>query len=306
MSEYAPIVLFVFRRPEHTARLLESLARNAEIAQSTLYVYCEGPRHEADQAAVAATRQLVRAYAHAGTLHVIERERNLGCAASIVAGIDEVLARHDRIIVLEDDLVLSRHFLAYMNAALTRYATSERVMHVSGYMFPRAESDSDRALCLPMTSSWGWGTWRRAWSAFDRDLQSLAWLDASAWRRFRFDVWGAYPYRAMLEQYRRGTIDAWDIRWYLGVFRRGGLGIFPGKSLVANSGFDLSGTHDTDPAFTEPVAAIADRRVSAWPAAASVRFADRMWLTTQLSRGLSWTARLRALVRELVQPRAPG
>src|SRR4051794_9325530 len=45
LKTFAPIVLFVFRRPQHTLRALESLARNAELAHSELHVYCEGPRN---------------------------------------------------------------------------------------------------------------------------------------------------------------------------------------------------------------------------------------------------------------------
>lgn len=243
MSELAPIVLFVFRRPDHTARLLESLSRNAEISRSTLYVYCEGSRSEADQPAVDATRELVRAYTCAGTLQVIERERNLGCAASILAGIDEVLARHDRIIVLEDDLILSPQFLQYMNAALTRYSGSDRVMHVSGYAFAPDPERPVSAGMMPFIASWGWGTWARAWSFLDRELEGLPWLDRYRWRRFRFDLYGAFEYRKMIDQYIHGQIDAWDIRWYLSVFRRGGLCVYPSQSLVENRGHDGSGTH---------------------------------------------------------------
>lgn len=298
MSEYAPIVLFVFRRPEHTVRLLESLARNPEIAQSTLYVYCEGPRHEADQAAVVATRQLVRAFTHAGTLQVIERARNLGCAASIVAGIDEVLARHDRVIVLEDDLVLSRHFLAYMNAALTRYATNERVMHVSGYAFPCGTKAP--STFLPMVSSWGWGTWRRAWRHFDRDMRFKPWLERSAFRGFRFDVLGGFPFRKTLQQQATGRVDAWDIRWYLTVFAANGVGLFPGRSLTTQTGFGSDSTHETDGRHCERPGDIQDRSVTGFPARVRVRLPDFVRVSNYLANGRGWRARISQCLRELL------
>ena len=94
-------MLFVFRRPVHTARVLESLALNAELEHSELIVYCEGARNDGEREAVAATRRLVRAHARAGIVRIIERDQNLGCAASILAGINDVLGTHDRIIVLE-------------------------------------------------------------------------------------------------------------------------------------------------------------------------------------------------------------
>ena len=55
---------------------------------------------------------------------------------SIIAGVTQACEEHGRVIVLEDDLLLSPVALRYFNAALDRYADDPRVMHVSGYMFP--------------------------------------------------------------------------------------------------------------------------------------------------------------------------
>ena len=293
-------MLFVFRRPVHTARVLESLALNAELEHSELIVFCEGARNDREREAVAATRRLVREHARAGSVRIIERDQNLGCAASILAGINDVLATHDRIIVLEDDLVVSRFFLEYMNAALNRYAEDPSVLHVSGYMFPNDFAKSDTALVLPLTSSWGWGTWSRAWPNFDTTLKALPWLDASALRRFRFDVLGAFPYRAMLTQYQRGEIDAWDIRWYLGCFRASGKAIFPGRSLVANIGFDDTGTHATDQTFTESPEAIAERRIKVWPSSSRSLWRNLIGLSMVIARARSWKQRMRALASEIL------
>jgi hypothetical protein len=39
----APIVLFVYNRPEHTKRTVEALQNNELVAQSDLYVFPNGP-----------------------------------------------------------------------------------------------------------------------------------------------------------------------------------------------------------------------------------------------------------------------
>lgn len=293
MSQLAPIVLFVFRRPEHTARVLESLAHNEELARSELHIYCEGPRNDADVPMVEATRLVVKNHARAGKVRIVEREHNLGCAASIIAGIDEVLTQHDRIIVLEDDLVVSPHFLNYMNSALSRYGESDKVMHVSGYAFCRAPGQTSRAVMLPFVASWGWATWRRAWSHFDRDLGSLPWLDRYWWRRFRFDLYGAFPYRKMVGQYLRNEIDAWDIRWYLSVFRRNGLCVYPTESLVLNNGHDGSGTHQMPELNWRPSGLMKDAgQVASWSKARVDRTIFDL-VIAELSRDESLWRRLR-------------
>ena len=40
----APILLFVYNRPQHTRRLLDSLLANDECRLSSLYVYSDGAR----------------------------------------------------------------------------------------------------------------------------------------------------------------------------------------------------------------------------------------------------------------------
>jgi len=53
----APIVLFVYNRPDHTRRTLEALASADLAAVSLLYVYADGPKH----GALAAERRADRA-----------------------------------------------------------------------------------------------------------------------------------------------------------------------------------------------------------------------------------------------------
>lgn len=237
----APIALFVFRRPEHTRRALDALARNGAFDHSPLHVFCDAARSPADAAAVERTRQVVRDFPHPDK-HVVEAPRNRGLANSIVDGVTALCAEHGRVIVIEDDLLVSPHFLDYMNRALDRHADDERVMQVSGHMFPIAPPDAD-AVLLPMTTSWGWATWQRAWQRFDRGAAGVAGLRGSAWARYRFDLDGSFPYFAMLRRQLAGRSDSWAILWYLTVFAAAGRVLFPRQSLVENIGFDGSGTH---------------------------------------------------------------
>jgi len=297
MESLAPIAFFVFRRPEHTKKVLDSLMTNSLLCESVLYVFCEAPRSIDDQDLVDRTRELVRTYAQAKQVHIIERSTNMGCANSIISGINCVLEQFDRVIVLEDDVVVSRYFLDYMNQALSRYSNERRVMHISAYNFPVEASTNQGSAFLPMISSWGWGTWRRAWSLFDADLSALPWLNKRTWRRFRFDLYGAYRYYKMLLQCRDREIDAWDIRWYLTVFRHSGLGLFPCASLTANIGFDETATHFTDPRFTQSVAEVADARVNSWPTFIRINWTEFHRTVQFLSFGRPWRTRISELIR---------
>ena len=49
----APILLFVYNRPEHVCRSIESLLRNELAAQSELFMYADAAKDEAAESAVA-------------------------------------------------------------------------------------------------------------------------------------------------------------------------------------------------------------------------------------------------------------
>ncbi len=168
---------------------------------------------------------------------------NRGLAASIIEGVESLVNAHGRIIVIEDDLVFHPEFLSFMNTALDRYANDERVYAVSGYIFGRPDLNPNQAVFLPMTASWGWATWKRAWQAFDPDAVGWERLqsDTDLRRRFNFD--NVYDYATMLVAQMQRDIGSWAIRWYWSVFRNNGLVVYPAHSLVKNIGQDGSGSH---------------------------------------------------------------
>lgn len=240
---YAPIALFTYRRPDCTERLLASLLQNPEIRESRVFAFSDGARSPTDEDAVSATRRVLRACS-LPHLEVIERGSNLGLANSVIDGVTTLCHRFGRVIVLEDDLVLSRHYLAYMNEALDRFAEEPRVFHVSGYMYPVPLPTRLDAVFLPfISSSGGWATWQRAWTFFDSRGTAYARLAADTSARNRFDLNGTYRFFEMLEAQLQGRVDSWAIRWYLTTFARDGLALFPTRSLAQNIGVGVGATH---------------------------------------------------------------
>ena len=140
MSNYlAPIVLFVYDRPWHTNQMLDSLAANKLADQSVLYIYSDGPKENStieQLKRINDVRELIRERKWCKEVNIVESKKNKGLANSIVDGVTEIVNRYGKIIVLEDDLVLSKGFLKYMNDSLSFYQNNNEVMHISGYMEP--------------------------------------------------------------------------------------------------------------------------------------------------------------------------
>jgi hypothetical protein len=254
----APVALFVYCRPAHTQRTIAALQANELASETDLIIFSDGAKGSKDSRHVDEVRRIAHGVTGFRSLSVVEKSSNTGLANSIVHGVSELCERHGRVIVLEDDLISAPSFLTFVNRSLDLYADDERVMQVSGYMLPVHVSSGCDALFLPFTSSWGWGTWSRAWRHYDRHAVGWQTLKDNREQRHKFDIEGAYDYSGMLEASLRGDIDSWAIRWYLTVFMRNGVVLYPTKSLIQNTGFDGSGVHcgneltgeSIDPKFT--------------------------------------------------------
>ena len=291
MMPHAPIALFVYNRPVHTRRTVEALLKNRPAAESDLFVFSDAAKRPEVAESVCRVREYIRTITGFKSITIVERDRKWGLANSIIDGVTSVVNQYGRVIVLEDDLVTSTYFLEYMNTALERYQAEDRVMQVSGHVFPiRVHGETD-AVFLPMTTSWGWATWGRAWKHFDPKSTGYAQLKGDVKLRKRFNLDGAYDYFSMLEAQLAGRVDSWAVRWYLSVFMRGGLTLFPVKSLVENCGFDGSGTHTSGPA-AEPLSM--EFKVAAYPEVATNDAAleqVRDYLNS-LCRGNNWMRRI--------------
>jgi len=101
----SPIALFVYARPEHARRTVESLLRNPEAADSDLIVFSDAARTPDKEESVRLVREYVAGIQGFRSLTVHHRPENFGLAKSIIQGVTQILEEHEQVIVLEDDLV---------------------------------------------------------------------------------------------------------------------------------------------------------------------------------------------------------
>ncbi|MBU1980655.1 MAG: glycosyltransferase [Gammaproteobacteria bacterium] len=242
MQLLAPVVLFVYNRVEHTRQVIDALKCNSEAKNTPLIVFSDGPKSPADLDSVSAVRNLIRMIDGFDRVDIILRDQNLGLANSIISGVTYVIERFGRVIVLEDDLIVSPYFLRYMNDALDRYENQLEVVSVHGYSYPVSEKLPE-TFFIRGADCWGWGTWKRGWEIFEPDGKKLlAELERTGLaHKFNYD--GVYSFTGMLKDQIAGRNNSWAIRWHASAFLSNRLTLYPGRSLVKNIGFDSSGTH---------------------------------------------------------------
>lgn len=241
---YSPIVLFVYNRPDHTARTIEALKQNSLADQSELLIFSDAPKSKSDQSRVAEVRAYLKGIKGFKSISIIESDVNKGLSRSIIGGVTKVFDTYDRVIVLEDDMVTSPFFLEYMNNALDLYKDEPSVGCIHGWNYRLDTSEIvDETFFLPGADCWGWATWRKSWQLFEKDGSKLLNELEAKNLEYAFNRRNTMPFVQMLRDQIAGNNDSWAIRWHASLFLKNKFCLHPVNSLVRNIGMDGSGTH---------------------------------------------------------------
>lgn len=253
----SPIAYFAFNRPEHTTRTLAALAACEGASATDLHIYVDGPRDQTDRLAVDEVVRIARAISGFRSKRVVTAALNQGLYRAITTGVAEVLSAAGRVIVVEDDVLVTPQFLAYMNAALERYANQPKVGAIHGYSPPI--NGLPEYFFLPGADCWGWATWADRWALFDPDASAL--LRALVSRGLLDQFCASHGSRSLLLLARRarGLNQSWAILWHASLFLAGRCTLHPGHSLVNNIGNDGTGAHAARSAMHTTTAVARDR-----------------------------------------------
>lgn len=245
----APIAVFVYKRMEHTANLLTSLAGCVHAKETEVFIFSDGPKKETDVADVSAVRNLIHDSKWEdlfGKITVIEAPSNKGLANSIISGATQIINEYGKVLVLEDDLIVAPYYITYMNQALNAFENSDNIFAVAGWSYPVKELENYKkdAWLHYRPCSWGWGTWKDRWDKVVWDPEEAHFMDKLSDRNWlgRLDKAGT-DLAPMLRRQLNGEIDSWAVRWTANQVELGMLAVFPTHPVVFDDGRDGTGTH---------------------------------------------------------------
>lgn len=243
----APIVIFVYNRPEHTMKTIETLAENLLAKDSEVYIFSDGPKDESSLLKVESVRRFVDSLRYKDyfkSVTIEKSEHNKGLARSVINGVSKILNEYDKVIVLEDDLLTSRDFLVFMNDALEFYKNNPKIWSISGYSPPiKIPSNyKSQVYYSYRASSWGWATWRDRWEKVDWEVSDYDEFMKNKKMQNKFNR-GGLDMSDMLKAQMEGKIDSWAIRWCYTQSKLDMYTVYPVKSRVRNIGLDGTGTH---------------------------------------------------------------
>lgn len=244
MQELAPIVLFSYNRLDTLKKTVDSLIKNDLSDRSNLFVYSDAAKYRKDIQKVNEVRVYLKTIKGFKNVEIILSDKNKGLANSIIQGVTEIINKYNKVIVLEDDLLLAPDFLKFMNMALDKYENQPMIYSVSGFMFD-VNMKKDYAYDVFFTKrhcSWGWAMWKDRWNEIDWHVKDFSDFINSAAQRKAFDEIGSDLSESLIKQ-MNGQINSWAIRCNYHQFKKQTYTVYPLKTKLINIGFGQEATH---------------------------------------------------------------
>lgn len=239
----APIVIITYSRINHLRKTIESLKTNSLARQSELFIFIDGPRL-GDEEKV----NIVKEYAYKidgfKIVHIKERITN-DRAGNYFEGADFVLKKYGRIIFLEDDNIVSKAFLEYMNNGLDFYEDDKNIMAVSGYNVP-VNFPNDYKYDYYKSNyfnAWGFATWADR-KTLEIEKYNGQYKEMLVDKKLYKKIKKIHPKLISgLKKIHEGTLNAGDYKIVFHLIKNNLYAIKPIESFVNNIGHDGSGVH---------------------------------------------------------------
>ena len=254
----SPVLIFSFNRKNKLKKLIISLKKNKYYKQSKIYVFQDYFNSEFD---IRKKREINKTIEYLKELKKKEkniflkvRQKNFGLANNIISGVNEIIKKYNKAIILEDDLILSKNFLAFMNEALFFYEYEKKIWHISGWCFsiksPKYKEDN---YFLNWPCSWGWATWKNRWKYFSKNSNKFINWNKKNIKKFNFD--NSYNFFSQIKRNHNKELNSWAIFWYAKIFEKKKLCIYPKNNLVENIGIgkNASNTYKKNDLFISKI-----------------------------------------------------
>jgi hypothetical protein len=240
---YAPIAFFCFNRFDKVQQSISSLAKNNLAKSSMLNVFCDGPITEGDSQEIKKIYNFFNNLSNTNTFGSINLKflpENIGLKKSIISGINQIFEKHQKIIVIEDDLILHTQFLEQMNTLLSMHEEDSKIWHIGGYNYPLLKKKSTQFYTWHIMHCWGWATWKDRWDKAEFDPFIVS-NQFSLLQKFKFNLFGIENFYIQIQDNLKLKKSTWAIFWFATIFLNKGQCISPYTSLVKNIGLDSSG-----------------------------------------------------------------
>lgn len=250
--DFAPVLVSVYDRKKHLENCINSLKNNYYAKDTILYIVSDNASTEESKKLVTDIRNYIKTISGFKEVRYLFNKTNLGSCKSLGNARKKIFNEHDTFIFLEDDIIVSKYFLKYLNEGLEKYKNDRRIFAICAYTPSNLKIPSNYNKDIYIWASfspWGFAIWKNRWHELDMKLSEYENFIKDKKRVRKFKRIAPHVIN-ILKADREGKITAMDARIAFNMFLNNNYSIFPVKNLVKNTGFDGTGQHcGTDDKF---------------------------------------------------------
>ncbi len=211
---FGPVLIFCYNRPNKLKNLINSIQNNFDYSKYKYYFFCDGPKNAIDRTKIKKNLEVIKNFKVKNKI-IIKKKKNYGLAKSIISGVSSVLKMNKFCIILEDDLVLEKNCLKFLNFGLNRFYKDKSIGSISGYSYVHNANirKSVKWFKLHRHCSWSWGTWRRVWKKIDWDTKHLSKDYISKMYKQKIFFRAGNDIIPMLLAQKINVINSWAVRF---------------------------------------------------------------------------------------------
>lgn len=244
LKNLSPISISVYIRLNKFKNCINSLAANDLAKHSVLYIFSDAAK-PGDEDLVLAVRSYAKSIQGFKKVNLIFQKKN-DYLNNITNLTEMALEINDKNIILEDDNVVGKYFLNFMNEGLSKFEFHPDVYSVNGYLHPINHNIKNKYFFQKAMNSWGLGLWKKKFETMKKSFTSkeLTEYYTNNWNTYKklFDV---NPFlSSALVSLHSDLYNNWKVVDFLGTLyflKNNKYGLYPNRSLVKNFGHDGSG-----------------------------------------------------------------
>ena len=167
-----PVAMLFFNRPDTLEKVFAAVK---EARPRQLFLIQDGARAgKNDEKKIIKCREIVSDIDWDCEVIQDFSDVNLGCGKRMYTGVTNAFKHVDRLIIIEDDIVVSPDFFTFCAELLEKYKDDTRIHRISGMCHMGEYTKSPYSYAFSNISScWGWATWKRSWDDMDYEMSFL-------------------------------------------------------------------------------------------------------------------------------------
>ena len=227
-----PILLNLYNRPNYTIKLINSLSI---VKPKKIYISIDGPKNKIDEKKIKKVIKVIKNIKWKCKKIYKFNKKNFGCKISVSSAIEWFFKKEKYGIILEDDILPSKHFLDFSEKYLIKFKNNKKISMITGFN-PLNINPNSKDLNFFLSQHypiWGWATWARSWKGYKKELRNK---DIKNF--FKKNSFSSLLEKFYLKQkfltHNTYWNDTWDIQWIFHCMKNKTYCLTPNINLIEN------------------------------------------------------------------------